>query len=130
MKPSPYLSLLISLIVLVGVSRAWQSGQGGLQTFSGEVMDDICAKDGSHAKMMKEMKSMGNDPSVCSRKCRQLGAKYVLYDHEKGTVYGLADQDKAEEFAGHKVRISGTLEKKRIKIAKIELADSGDQKTK
>lgn len=130
MKISPYLSLLISLMILVGVSRAWQSEQGGLQTFSGEIMDDICAKDRTHAKMMAEMKSMGNDPAVCSRKCRQLGAKYVLYDKQKDTVYGLADQDKAEEFAGQKVRISGTLDKKRIKIAKIEPADSGGQQAK
>jgi hypothetical protein len=93
-------------------------------------MDDLCAKDKTHAKMMDQMKSMGNDPAVCSKKCVELGAKYVLYDRQKDTVYGLADQDKAEAFAGHKVHISGTLDKKRIKIAKIELADSGDQKIK
>jgi len=129
-KIAPYVSLLMSLIIFVGVSRAGQSEQNGLQTFSGEVMDDICAKDRTHAKMMAQMKSMGNDPVVCSRKCHQLGAKYVLYDREKNTVYGLADQDKAEQFAGQKVRISGTLDKKRIKIAKIEQADSGGEKTK
>lgn len=130
MKIYPYLSLLISLIILVGVSWAWQSEQSGLQTFSGEVMDDLCAKDKTHAKMMDQMKSMGNDPSVCSKKCAELGAKYVLFDQQKDTVYGLADQDKAEGFAGHKVRISGTLDKKRIKVGKIELADSGGQKAK
>jgi hypothetical protein len=129
-KISPYLSLLISLIILVGVSWAWQSEPGGLQTFSGEVMDSLCAKDKTHAKMMQEMKSMGNDPAVCSKKCVELGAKYVLYDQQKDTVYGLADQDKVEAFAGHKVRISGTLDKKRIKIDKIELADSGGEKAK
>ena len=130
MKISPYLLLLISLITFVGLSWALQSEPGGVQTYSGEVMDDLCAKDKTHAKMMDQMKSMGNDPAVCSKKCVELGAKYVLYDQQKGTVYGLADQDKAEAFAGHKVRISGTLDKKRIKIAKIELADSGGQKAK
>jgi len=129
-KIFPYLSPLISLIILVGVSWAWPSEQDGLQNFSGEVMDDLCAKDKTHTKMMDQMKSMGNDPAVCSKKCVELGAKYVLYDQQKNTVYGLADQDKAEAFAGHDVHISGTLDKKRIKIAKIELADSGDQKTK
>jgi len=121
---------LISLLILAGFSWAWQSEQGGLQNFSGEVMDDLCAKDKTHAKMMDQMKSMGNDPAVCSKKCVELGAKYVLYDQQKDAVYGLPDQDKAEPFAGHKVRISGTLDKKRIKIAKIEFADSGDQKAK
>jgi len=130
LKISLYLSFLISLIILAGVSGAWQSKQGELQTFPGEVMDDLCAKDKTHAKMMDQMKSMGNDPAVCSKKCVELGAKYVLYDQQKDTVYGLADQDKTEAFAGHKVRISGTLDKKRIKVAKIELADSGGQKAK
>jgi hypothetical protein len=129
-KISPYVSLLVLIILLVGVSWALQSEQGGLQSFSGEVMDDLCAKDKTHAKMMDQMKSMGNDPAVCSKKCVELGAKYVLYDQQKDTVYSLADQDRAEAFAGHKVRISGTLDKKRIKIAKIELADSGGQKAK
>ena len=130
MRTSPYLFLVISLVTFVTLSWALQSDQGGLRTFSGEVMDDLCAKDKTHAKMMDQMKSMGNDPSVCSKKCVELGAKYVLYDQQKDTVYGLADQDKVEAFAGHKVRISGTLEKKRIKVAKIELADLGDQKAK
>ena len=130
MKISPYVSLLVLIILLVGVSWALQSEQGGLQSFSGEVMDDLCAKDKTHAKMMQEMKSMGNDPAVCSKKCVELGAKYVLYDQQKDTVYGLADQDKAEAFAGHDVHISGTLDKKRIKIDKIELADSGGEKAK
>jgi hypothetical protein len=121
---------LISLTILVGLSWASQSEQGGPQTFSGEVMDDLCAKDKTHAKMMQEMKSMGNDPSVCSKKCVELGAKYVLYDRQKDTVYALEDQGKAEEFAGHKVRITGSLNKKKIKIAKIEPADSGGQMSK
>jgi len=129
-KISPYLVLLFSLIIFVGLGWAWQTEQGGVQTFSGEVMDDLCAKDKTHAKMMQEMKSMGNDPSLCSKKCVELGAKYVLYDHQKDTVYALEDQGKAEEFAGHKVRITGSLNKKKIKIAKIESADSGGQTSK
>lgn len=72
--------------------------------------------------MMEQMKSMGNDPATCSKKCVQMGAKYVLYDHENNAVYALADQDQAQQFAGQKVRIEGTLDKKKIKIAKIEPA--------
>lgn len=129
MKITHNLLLAVMLVMMpVGPTWAGQSDEGGLQTFSGEVMDDLCAKDKSHAKMMEEMKSMGNDPVVCSKKCVQLGAKYVLYDRQKDVIYPLADQDKAEEFAGHKVRISGTIEKKKIKIVKIESADSGGQK--
>ena len=92
--------------------------------FTGEIMDSLCAKDGSHEQMMQDMKSMGRDKATCAAKCIQLGAKYVLYDSSKGAVYKLDDQDKAERFAGRKVRVSGTLEKKTtIKVASIEAAD-------
>ena len=124
------LFVLMLVMMLMAPSWAGQSDQGNPQTFTGEVMDDLCAKDKSHAKMMEEMKSMGNDPVVCSKKCVQLGAHYVLYDRQKDTIYALADQDKAEEFAGHRVRITGTIDKKKIKIAKIEPMDSAGQKSK
>ena len=115
--------------MFAGASGAAQA-DSNLQTFSGEIMDDLCAKDKTHSKMMEEMKSMGNDPAVCSRKCVELGAKYVLYDRQKDTVYSIEDQDKAEAFAGRKVRISGTFDKKKIKIAKIEPAESGSLRVK
>jgi hypothetical protein len=92
-------------------------------TYSGEIMDSLCAKDGSHDKMMDQMKSMGRDKQSCTQKCVQLGAKYALYDPEKKMVYELDDQDKAAEFAGHTVQIKGTLEKKKIKISSIEPTD-------
>ncbi len=99
------------------------AGSGGPQVFTGEVMDSVCAKNGSHDEMMDEMKSMGHDKATCSQKCIQLGAKYVLYDAAKKTVYNLDDPDKVESFAGRKVRVSGTLEKNKIKIANVQAAD-------
>jgi hypothetical protein len=90
--------------------------------FTGEIMDSLCAKDGSHDKMMDEMKSMGRDKQTCAQKCVQLGAKYVLFDAEKRTIYALDDQDKAASFAGQKVRVKGSLDKKKIKVSSIEPA--------
>ena len=90
------------------------------QAFSGEIMDSLCAKDGSHEKMMDEMKSMGRDKNTCAIKCSQLGAKYVLFDPDKKTTYALDDQGKAESFAGQKVRVTGTLAKNKIKVENIE----------
>lgn len=119
---------LLSTAMLLTTSAVSQSNHSGAQSFTGEIMDDLCAKEKTHSKMMEEMKSMGNDPAVCTRKCIQLGGHYVLYDREKDTVYALADQDRAEPFAGRTVRISGTLEKKKIKIDKIEPADSASRK--
>jgi|SRR5579863_799304 hypothetical protein len=97
-----------------------QPGKANAQTFSGEIMDSLCAKDGSHEKMMDEMKSMGRDKNTCATKCAQLGSKYVLFDADKKTIYGLDDQDKAEAFAGQRVRVLGTLTKNKIKVENIE----------
>lgn len=96
------------------------NGQAQSQTFSGEIMDDLCAKDKSHQGMMDQMKSMSNDPVTCTKKCVELGAHYVLYDHKKDVVYKIDNPEKAEAFAGKQVHISGTLQKNKIKIDTIE----------
>jgi hypothetical protein len=83
-------------------------------------MDALCAKDVTHEKMMDDMKSMGRDKNTCATKCAQLGSKYVLYDAEKKTIYALDNQDKAEAFAGQRVRVQGTLAKNKIKVENIE----------
>jgi hypothetical protein len=117
---------LIPLLIscCLGIAEAGQPAATPVQNFSGEIMDDLCAKNKSHDKMMEQMKSMTNDPAVCTKKCVQLGAHYVLYDRQKDTVYRLENPDKAEPFAGKTVRISGTLEKNKIKIANIEPLES------
>ena len=110
---------LVSLLLACCLGVA-QSGQAQSQTFSGEIMDDLCAKDKSHEGMMDQMKSMSRDPVVCAKKCVELGAHYVLYDHKKDVVYKLDNPEKAEPFAGKQVRIAGTLQKNKIKIDTIE----------
>jgi hypothetical protein len=114
--------ILLLLQTLLLTLPLW-AGQSGPQTFTGEIMDSVCAKNGSHDEMMEEMKSMGRDKITCSQKCIQLGGKYVLYDTARKVVYNLDDPDKVDAFAGRKVRISGTLEKNKIKIASIQAAD-------
>ena len=112
-----------SMWLLAGVMWAGPSGQNDSQVFTGEIMDSLCAKDGTHDKMMDEMKSMGRDKPTCTQKCIQLGAKYVLFDPTKKTTYTLDDQDKAAAFAGRKVQVKGTMDKKKIKVASIEAAE-------
>lgn len=112
------IGLLVTACVAVAVD-AEQSGQDAVQTFSGEIMDDLCAKYKSHEQMMQQMKSMSRDPVVCTRKCVELGAHYVLYDRQKDAMYKLENPEKAEPFAGKAVRISGTLKKNKIKIDTI-----------
>ncbi|MFZ0815809.1 MAG: hypothetical protein WAM78_09835 [Candidatus Sulfotelmatobacter sp.] len=113
------LTLLLETPLMHAKPKA-QSDKDNEQTFSGEIMDSICAKDGTHEKMMDEMKSMGREKNTCAIKCVQLGAKYVLYDADRKAIYELDDQDKAEAFAGQRVHVQGTLAKSKIKIHNIE----------
>src|ERR1700683_5633817 len=107
-------AMLRAAPLLAGEQKA--SNDNTPQVFTGEIMDSLCAKDGTHEKMMDEMKSMGRDKNTCAIKCSQLGAKYVLFDADKKTTYGVDDQGKAEAFAGQKVRVLGTLAKNKIKV--------------
>ena|SRR6516225_1906864 len=93
-----------------------------MQTFSGEIMDTLCAANGSHQQMMQQMKSMGSDKATCIKQCLLLGAKYAVYDDAKHTFYRIDDQskDKVEPLAGQRVRITGTVDKKTIKVSDIK----------
>ena len=100
------------------------------KTFSGEIMDSQCAKEGSHAMMLKK-EGMGdkdpNDPmakKMCTENCVKMGGKYVLFNGASKAVYQLDDQTKPEQFAGQKVKITGTLNKatKTIHVTDIKAA--------
>src|SRR6516164_1199502 len=88
------------------------------RTFTGEIFDSQCAKEGSHEMMIKknmpDKASMANDPMVkamCTKKCVQMGGKYVLYNAKTKKTYELDDQTKPEQFAGQNVKVAGTLDK-------------------
>jgi hypothetical protein len=74
--------------------------------------------------MMNENKTMGREKQTCTQKCVQMGAKYVLLDASKGTVYQLDDQAKAAAFAGLQVHVVGTLENNQLRIASIDAGSS------
>ncbi|HVR22189.1 MAG TPA: DUF5818 domain-containing protein [Candidatus Polarisedimenticolia bacterium] len=117
-------SLLLSTGLIAVQLWAGQLNQSGQQVFSGEVTDTFCAPKKSHEEMMNENKTMGRDKQTCAQKCAQMGAKYVLLDTSKGTVYELDDQGKAAAFAGQEVRVVGTLENNQLKIAHIDAGSS------
>ena len=102
-------SVLLSCLIVGAVVA-----QG--KTYTGEIMDSNCAKEGSHAMMLKK-EGMGNmDPDsaqakkMCTDNCvSKMGAKYVLYTPSKA-VYQLDDQTRPAQFAGQKVRVTGTLD--------------------
>jgi deoxycytidylate deaminase len=112
--------LLGALLLMFPLSKL--PGRSGTpnNTFTGEVTDTICARSGSHNEMMAKMSTMGHDKETCTKKCTQIGAKYVLYVEANQRFYKFDDQAKAEAFAGKKVRVSGTLEGDAIRVTKVE----------
>lgn len=102
---------ILPAIGAAGSDRAKKAAE--IQTFTGEIMDSICAGYKSHDYMMQQMKSMGRDKDTCIKSCiTQLGAKYVLFDRSHSMVYRIENPEKVESLAGHNVRISGALRKK------------------
>jgi hypothetical protein len=98
------------------------------KTFKGEIMDSQCAKEGSHAMMLKK-EGMGdkdpNDPmakKMCTENCVKMGGKYVLYDAASKKVYQLDDQTKPQQFAGQNVKITGTLDESSETIHVTDIA--------
>jgi hypothetical protein len=118
----------VSLFLFTGLVAlqlwAGQLNQSGKQVFTGEVTDTFCAPNKSHEVMMNENKTMGREKQTCTQRCVQIGAKYVLIDASRGTVYQLDDQGKAAAFAGMEVRVVGTLENNQLKIASIDAGSS------
>ena len=92
------------------------------RTFSGEIMDSACAKEGSHEAMMK--KAGLTDKGACVQACVKMGGKYVLFNAASKTFYELDDQTKPEEFAGKNVKVTGTLDSatKTIHVVSIKAA--------
>lgn len=93
-----------------------------MQIFGGAIMDTLCTPYGSHEHMMQQLKSMGSDKKSCIKQCLVLGAKYPLYDEAKRSYYRIDDQakEKVEPFAGQRVQISGTVDKKAIKVTDMK----------
>ncbi len=81
------------------------------KTFVGKIGDSMCG-----AKHM-----MPGSDKDCTLACVKAGAKYILID-PSGKIYQLSDQKKPEQFAGAKVKVTGTLKGDTITVASIEAA--------
>jgi hypothetical protein len=116
----------LSILCVVGICAASDRSQSSMQqSFTGEIIDTICAQYKGHQHMMQEMKSMGTDKQTCIQKCLQLGGKYALYNSDSGTVYLITNPDKALEFGGQEVQVTGTLNKKKLTITEIKPLEQG-----
>lgn len=80
----------------------------------GAIMDSQCAFNvhsdaHSHEWMTKRGVQGATDEESCTRHCvKDMGGSYVLV--VKKDIYKLDDQVKAEQFAGKKVKLNGTLD--------------------
>ncbi len=76
----------------------------------------------SHCGLM-HMSGMGDEQS-CTLACVKGGGQFVLADHAKKVVYSLDKdgQEKAREFAGREVNVTGHVAGKTIHVTKIEAA--------
>src|SRR6202035_2813994 len=113
------LALAAVALSLSPATISGQSSQTTPQTIVGEVTDTMCAPSKSHSGMIAKMPNMGHDASNCARECARIGAKYVLLDNDTGKVYQVDDQAKIAQFAGHRVKVTGTLMASGIKVVDI-----------
>src|SRR5438034_10839448 len=72
---------------------------------------------------LKHMSGMGDDKS-CALACVKGGGKFVLADRDHKRVYQLdkGGQEKARGFAGQKVKVTGRLVGKTIRVTAIAAA--------
>jgi hypothetical protein len=118
------LALLLGCICIVPMTMVFGGNSSkqadGPQTVTGEITDTLCAAYKSHDHMMEQMKSMGTDKASCIQQCLQVGAKYSLYDAGQQKAYKIENPDKVASFAGRKVRVSGEVQKDKLKVEQIE----------
>jgi hypothetical protein len=107
--------LLVALALFVSYSFSKDKPkENNSVVLHGAVMDSQCAFNvhsdaHSHEWMTKRGVQGATDEESCTHHCvKDMGGSYVLV--AKKDVYKLDDQVKAEQFAGKKVKISGTLD--------------------
>jgi hypothetical protein len=91
--------------------------KGKEKTIVGYIGDSQCG--------LEHPMGMG-DAKACTLKCVDGGGKFILADRTHKIVYSLDKeaQDKAREFAGQKVKVTGHVDTKAkaIHVSKIEAA--------
>jgi hypothetical protein len=122
-------SALVCLMAIYPLARG-----GDEKTFKGEIADTQCALNvhslsQSHKEMI-EMKPEVKTNADCARYCvKERGGRFVLQTPDK--VYKLDAQVLAEQWAGLKVKVIGTLDLKTetITVKTIESISSNASKT-
>ena len=128
---------VLGVATLIGIMAAYAPARGGDEKiFKGEIADTQCALNvhslsQSHKEMI-EMKPEVKTNAACALYCvKERGGKFVLQTPDK--IYKLDAQVLAEQWAGLKVKVIGTLDPKTdvITVRNIEaLAASPSKPTR
>jgi hypothetical protein len=103
---------ILGLLLAAGLSLAVPRNDP-TKTFVGSIGDSMCG-----AKHMMP----GESDKDCTLGCIKEGAKYILID-PSGKIYQLSDQKTPQQFAGAKVKVTGTLSGDTISVASIVAAN-------
>jgi hypothetical protein len=108
-------ALCLSMISALATTGAAQKAKGKAEpkTVTGYISDGSCG--------LQHMAGMNEKD--CTLMCAKNG-KFVLADRDAKVVYQLdkVGQEKAREFAGQKVKITGRISGKMIRVTTIEAA--------
>jgi len=104
----PVLALLLAASLSFAVP-----GKDAAKTFVGSIGDSMCG-----AKHMMP----GESDKDCTLGCVKEGAKYILIEPD-GKIYQLSDQKTPQQFAGAKVKVTGTLSGDTISVSSIVAAN-------
>ncbi|HEY6971229.1 MAG TPA: DUF5818 domain-containing protein [Candidatus Angelobacter sp.] len=129
------IGLLVVMLLLVGYAFS-KDKEPAVITVQGEIVDSQCAfnvhsMDHSHESMIKKG-VYGRDSRSCTLHCaKEMGGVFVLVG--KKDLYRLDDQTLAEQFAGKKVKVTGTVDSKgdTLHVLKMEedVSPSSDKAT-
>ena len=109
---------------MVAAALLAHAGEEKPRALYGQIADTQCALNihsltRSHAEMLKSKATGGTEGSCATYCVRYLGGDFVLAS--KGEVYRIDNQEKVRQFAGQKVKITGTLEQKSKIIHLIQI---------
>lgn len=109
---------LMTILLVTGAALAAPAAQkmatSKSQVYLGEIWDEACAKKGTHETMASE-NSIPPGPKMareCTQECNDMGSPVVLFNPANKHFHMLDKQAKAEPFAGEKVKVTGTLDKR------------------
>ncbi len=104
-----------SVVDASSIAQNSNSGSAPETTVVGYIGDSSCG--------LKHMSGM--DAKECTLMCVKGGARFVLADRDHKVVYRLDNtgQQKARDFAGQKVKVTGRIVGRTIRVTTIEAAD-------